>query len=32
MNQTINYYNLNAENFADRTQNVDTRLAQDRFL
>ena len=32
MNQTIDYYNLNAENFIENTQNVDMYLAQDRFL
>ena len=32
MNQTIDYYNLNAENFIENTQNVDMHQAQDRFL
>ena len=32
MNQTIDYYNLNAENFIENTQNVDMHHAQDRFL
>ena len=32
MNPTIDYYNLNAENFIESTQNVDMYLAQDRFL
>ena len=32
MDQTIDYYNLNAENFIESTQNVDMHLAQDRFL
>ena len=32
MNPTIDYYNLNAENFIENTQNVDMHLAQDRFL
>ena len=32
MNSTIDYYNLNAENFIENTQNVDMHLAQDRFL
>ncbi|MDY4834697.1 MAG: class I SAM-dependent methyltransferase [Frisingicoccus sp.] len=32
MNPTIDYYNLNAENFIENTQNVDMYLAQDRFL
>ena len=32
MEQTIDYYNLNAENFIENTQNVDMHLAQDKFL
>ena len=32
MDQTIDYYNLNAENFIEGTQNVDMHQAQDRFL
>lgn len=32
MDQTINYYNQNAENFIENTQNVDMHLAQDKFL
>ena len=32
MDPTIDYYNLNAENFIENTQNVDMYLAQDRFL
>ena len=32
MDSTIDYYNLNAENFIENTQNVDMHLAQDRFL
>lgn len=32
MDPTIDYYNLNAENFIDNTQNVDMHLAQDKFL
>ena len=32
MNSTIDYYNLNAENFIENTQNVDMHQAQDRFL
>lgn len=32
MNHTIDYYNLNAENFIESTQNVDMHQAQDRFL
>ena len=32
MNSTIDYYNLNAENFIENTQNVDMHLAQDKFL
>ena len=32
MDHTIDYYNLNAENFIENTQNVDMHLAQDRFL
>ena len=32
MDQTIDYYNLNAENFIENTQNVDMHLAQDKFL
>lgn len=32
MDLTIDYYNLNAENFIENTQNVDMHLAQDRFL
>ena len=32
MDQTIDYYNLNAKNFIENTQNVDMHQAQDRFL
>ena len=32
MDPTIDYYNLNAENFIENTQNVDMHLAQDKFL
>lgn len=32
MHSTIDYYNLNAKNFIENTQNVDMHLAQDRFL
>ena len=32
MDQTIDYYNLNAESFIENTQNVDMHLAQDKFL
>lgn len=32
MNPTIDYYNLNAENFIENTQNVDMHLVQNRFL
>lgn len=32
MNYTIDYYNNNAENFIENTQNVDMHLTQDRFL
>ena len=32
MDPTIDYYNLNAENFIESTQNVDMHQAQDRFL
>lgn len=32
MNQTITYYNLNADNFIENTQNADMREAQDHFL
>ena len=32
MDQTIDYYNLNAENFIENTQNVDMHLALDKFL
>lgn len=32
MSQTIDYYNQNAENFIENTQNVDMHLAQDKFL
>lgn len=32
MNQTINYYNHNAQNFIENTQNADMHMAQDRFL
>ena len=32
MDPTIDYYNLNAENFIEGTQNVDMHQAQDRFL
>ena len=30
--ENLAYYNLNAENFIENTQNVDMHLAQDRFL
>ena len=32
MDSTIDYYNLNAENFIENTQNVVMQQAQDRFL
>lgn len=32
MNNTINYYNQNAENFIANTQNVDMHPTQERFL
>lgn len=32
MNPTIDYYNLNAGNFIENTQNVDMHFAQDKFL
>lgn len=32
MNNTINYYNQNAENFIANTQNADMHLTQERFL
>ena len=32
MDFTIDYYNINAENFIENTQNVDMHQAQDRFL
>lgn len=32
MNQTLNYYNHNAQNFIENTQNADMHVAQDRFL
>ena len=32
MTGTINYYNQNAENFIENTQNVDMHFAQDKFL
>ena len=32
MDSTIAYYNLNADNFIENTQNVDMHIAQDRFL
>ena len=32
MDPTIDYYNLNAKNFIENTQNVDMHQAQDRFL
>ena len=32
MDPTIDYYNLNAENFIQSTQNVDMHLVQDKFL
>ena len=32
MNTTINYYNLNAKNFIENTQNADMHLAQEAFL
>lgn len=32
MDQTIDYYNLNAEKFIENTKNVDMHLAQDKFL
>lgn len=32
MHSTIDYYNLNAKNFIENTQDVDMHLAQDRFL
>ena len=32
MDGTIDYYNLNAKNFIENTQNVDMHLTQDKFL
>ena len=32
MEQTINYYNLNAKNFIENTQNADMHLTQEKFL
>ena len=32
MNTTINYYNLNAKNFIENTQNADKHLAQEKIL
>ena len=32
MNNTINYYNQNAESFIANTQNADMHLTQERFL
>lgn len=32
MDRTINYYNNNAKNFSDNTQNADMGLIQDKFL
>ena len=32
MNSTIDYYNINAENFIENTQNVGMHLTQDKFL
>lgn len=32
MEQTINYYNLNAKNFIENTQNADMHIPQNRFL
>ena len=32
MNTTINYYNLNAKNFIESTQNADMHMAQEKFL
>lgn len=32
MDPTIDYYNLNAKNFIENTQDVDMHLAQDKFL
>ena len=32
MDYTIDYYNQNAKNFIENTQNVDMHLAQDKFL
>ena len=32
MDYTIDYYNKNAKNFIENTQNVDMHLAQDKFL
>lgn len=32
MDNTIAYYNLNADNFVENTQNADMHLAQERFL
>lgn len=32
MDHTIDYYNYNAENFIENTQNVDMRPTQDKFL
>ena len=31
MEQTINYYNLNAKNFIENTQNADMHIPQNRF-
>lgn len=32
MDNTIAYYNINADNFVENTQNADMHLAQERFL
>lgn len=32
MDQTINYYNLNAKNFIENTQNADMHIPQNRFM
>ena len=32
MDGTIDYYNQNAKNFIENTQNVDMHLTQDKFL
>lgn len=32
MDRTINYYNLNAKNFIENTQNADMHITQNRFL